>query len=579
LTWDVTSRPFSRQLLALWLTVSCWLVACGSVLGIEDRRADVADSYPEQGYQGCRPGDCSGCLHVHRAQCEVLSACAQVDGQQSCAGCVCQSCADQLVACRQERGCADIWECLRETRCDLSESAAGSCLEECGAVVQANGGVSGSAWRTALGIRTCAASAACLGCLTPQVQQTARNCSQQNACQDCDDCFSQCLCSGERFGFCQDECGDDAPVTSCTEDDGCANCSSCFEACSCSGKSFQECGVLCSPSGEPGPEPVCTADTSCADCADCVSQCVCSGGGDQALCEVLCSPPAHDTKACEFDGDAGYSLCTDCTSCLASCTCNGTELSACMATCGHHDCCGSNNCSPGGATGCSCTSTADTCFQAIYGDCSSFSGCDTCACEQCPGALTLCLDTAGCKPVFDCMRTTECHGSACFERCGGGAASDAFAVAEALWACYHGSYCSCSTAPATLSCPSTLGNVQCAGYESASATLDACCTQTTSGGTQTEQVEILGDNNPCGLRLDSYFRDARACEPRDQANAPRFEGVETCEGMAVGGEIYHGATLRGCCHTADGTCGYFDDVTGLGCLSASIFGVTPQPCP
>jgi hypothetical protein len=305
---------------------------------------------------------------------------------------------------------------------------------------------------------------------------------------------------------------------------------------------------------------------------------VCSGSGDQTLCEVLCASSPHDADACEFDKDNGYALCTDCTSCLASCTCNGTELSACMATCGHHDCCigtGGTGCGAGGATDCTCSSTADTCYAGIYNGCESFSGCDTCACEQCPGALTVCMDTPGCHPLFECMRTIECHGSACYDRCGSGADSAAFAVAEALWACYHGSSCSCSGNEAIV-CPSTLGNVECAAHEGPNATLSACCTQATTSGSQTEQVEIIGDEAPCGLELSPYFRAARACEPRAQASAPRLE--ETCESRVVDGEVYGGATLRGCCRAADNTCGFFDDVTGLGCLSASIFGVTPQTC-
>lgn len=571
----MTSRQHSRPLLAVCLLLHCLLAACGSVLGIEERKADVADSYPEQGYAGCRPGDCAGCLDVHRRECEVRSACAEAQEQNSCAGCVCQSCTEELVECQLEEGCADIWECLRETRCDLSERVAGNCLEACGAVVQANGGVSGPAWRSAISIRTCAASSACLSCLAPQVQQSARSCNQQNGCQDCEDCFSQCLCSGERFGVCQAACGDQAPAADCSEDNGCANCTTCFDACACNGESFQQCSVLCSPPVEPGPDPLCTAETSCIDCADCAAQCVCSGGGDASQCSVLCGSPGHD-NACEFDHDAGYSLCTNCTSCLAGCTCNGTELSACMAECGHHECCATNSCPLGGATGCTCGGTAEFCFENVYGNCSSFRGCDRCACEQCPGQLAVCEDTPGCKPVFDCMRTTECHGSACFDRCRGEAEPHAFGVAEALWACYHGSSCTCDTTSTSISCPSAQGNVDCAGYQSPSATLDACCTQDPSG-LPAEQVEITSKDNACGLQLARYFRSARACEPREQLNPPRFALLETCESLVAGGEVYNGATLRGCCRE-NGSCGYYDDVTGLGCLDAGIFGATPKPC-
>lgn len=575
----MTSRQLSRPLVVLGLWLACLAAAaCGSLLGIEERRADDAESYPVQGYAGCVSGDCSGCLDVHVRECEVRSACAEAQDQNGCAGCVCESCTDELVDCQLEAGCTEIWECLRETRCDLSERAAGNCQEACGAVIQAHGGSGGDAWRSALGIRTCAASSACLGCLAPQVQQSARSCNQQNGCQDCENCFAQCLCSGERFGVCQEACGDQAPAD-CSEDDDCASCSNCFDACTCNGESFQQCSVLCSPPVESGPDPACTTETSCSECADCTAQCVCSGAGDLAACSVLCGPPGHD-DACEFDHDARYSLCTDCTSCLASCRCSGMDLSVCMAQCGHHECCSTGSCGDG-ATACSCTSSADACFQTANPDCQSFGGCDSCACEQCPGELGVCTDTPGCQAVFDCMRTTECHGSACFDRCRGESEPSAFATAEALWACYHGSNCSCETEHNSISCPSPQGSVDCPGYESPSATLEACCMQSNSGSgsSQNEQVDILAEDDPCGLQLTNYYRTARACEPRQQLNPPRFELLETCDSLVMPGKVYNGATLRGCCRVADGTCGYYDDLTGLGCLSASVFGFTPQACP
>ncbi|MEY2934528.1 MAG: hypothetical protein RL033_5277 [Pseudomonadota bacterium] len=568
-------RAVSRHLLALWLLLPWLLLGCANVIGIEERRADVADNYPEQGYAGCRPGNCGGCLDVHRRECEARSACAQAVEEDDCAGCVCQSCSEQLVDCQLDSGCSAIWLCLRETRCDLSERAAGNCQDACGTVIQANGGVGGSAWRAAVAVRSCAASAACLTCLAPQVQQSERSCSQQNGCQDCDDCFAQCLCSGERFGVCRELCGDQAPAD-CSEANGCANCGNCFDACACSGDSFQQCSQAC---GSPtATEPGCTAAMSCTGCADCAAQCLCSGGGDATECSVLCGEPAPE-NACEFDSGGGTALCEGCTSCLAGCTCNGTELSACMDTCGHHDCCDSRTCATGSVTACSCESSAETCFEAVYGSCEGFFDCDACACRQCPGELGVCLDQPGCKSIFDCMRNTECHGTACSERCGTGTTPEDFAVAEALWACYHGAQCTCSGEPPIVSCPGTQGNVDCAGYQSSSATLLACCPEQPAASG--EQVETVGipDSDPCGLELSRYFRSARACEPRNQANPSRFAVLETCPELPVGGVVYNGATLRGCCRAADGMCGYYDDVTGLGCLDAGIFGMAPEPCP
>jgi hypothetical protein len=87
---------------------------------------------------------------------------------------------------------------------------------------------------------------------------------------------------------------------------------------------------------------------------------------------------------------------------------------------------------------------------------------------------------------------------------------------------------------------------------------------------------LIDSTNPCGLHLQAFIRGARGCEPRAQPSPPRF--AERCPDGTVAEPPYSGAVLKGCCRE-DGMCGYFDDVTGLGCLSAPTFGASEQSCP
>src|SRR5687767_8588385 len=121
---------------AAWLLLASCLVACASVLGIEERQQDSATNYPAAGYEGCRPGvSCAGCLTVHERECELRSACSATASSDDCAGCVCESCTDSVVDCQLDAACAAIWQCLKQSRCDLSERSSASCLNECGSVI------------------------------------------------------------------------------------------------------------------------------------------------------------------------------------------------------------------------------------------------------------------------------------------------------------------------------------------------------------------------------------------------------------------------------------------------------------
>jgi hypothetical protein len=579
----VTWTPHGLSKLAAWLLLVSLLAACASILGIEERKQDSAGSYPLEGYPGCYPGDCAGCLDVHRQECQARSACAAASGDDSCAGCVCDNCQESVVACQLDPGCASIWQCLRDTRCDLSARSAGNCTDSCGNVIQANGGVNGQAFRAASEIRSCATAAACLSCLAPQVQQTARTCTQANGCQDCPDCFDQCLCSGEKFGNCQKFCGDEAPSAACSDADSCAACGNCFNACACNGGSYEHCISACTTSTGSDPEPTspaaCTPEDECVGCTGCSAQCVCSAAGDQVFCDAACAPQLP-ADACEQDPRGIASACGGCTADMAQCTCGGTDMGQCLHDLGEQDC--------SGATGhefnaCTCTFDSAACFNMSYGACGDqSSACEACACQQCPGELGMCKETPGCEPTFACMRATNCQGSACSARCrSSDYGPEAFAFAEALWACYKGARCSCAdNAPPAVDCPGAAGDVSCQAYAGTDISLPACCPSTlilTLRGIGTEPT--TPDDNPCGLDMSRQYQDARGCEPLAQSNPPRYEMLETCPDAVIASAPYDGALLLGCCRGADHTCGYFDDVTGLGCLSSNVFGIPSQLCP
>jgi hypothetical protein len=571
------------------------LAACADFLGIEERKQDTAANYPVEGYAGCRPGQCGGCLDVHRRECEARTACANAEGQgDNCAACVCENCEDSVVECQLDPGCTAIWQCLRDTRCDLSDRATGNCAQACGEVIQNSGGLNGRSFQKAVEIRTCAAGAACLTCLAPQVQQSTpvqpRVCSQATACQECDSCFDQCLCSGEQFGECREFCKEegDAPPEACSEEDGCAGCTSCNHTCLCNGGTFEVCNASCTQDTTPpvvtppDPPASCTDANSCVGCPDCVSQCVCSGGGTQMECNAWCNPTSD---SCVEDPRGQNSTCGGCQGCVAQHTCNDYYTSAEQAfndSCEQNDCCLTGNCSS--FSQCAlCESSSSDCLNTVHGypSCDYFGPCEQCACDQCPGELGMCLEVYGCMQTFDCMRSTNCKGKGCLDRCRGSEYPvEAFALAEALYSCSKGASCGCNTEPpAPVQCATPSGMTECAGYLGVNISLYPCCNEQVNIYAQTTGLEQnVPDDNPCGLELYRYYRDARSCEPRTQQNPPRYELLETCPDGVPQGAPYYGAILKGCCRGADQTCGYFDDITGLGCLSASVFGDTPQPC-
>jgi hypothetical protein len=135
----------------------------------------------------------------------------------------------------------------------------------------------------------------------------------------------------------------------------------------------------------------------------------------------------------------------------------------------------------------------------------------------------------------------------------------ALGIVEALQQCRSAAACPCAGMPKTVTCG---GNV-CEGYQPPppNPIADPCC-----GGMQNAQ---------CGLDPAPLFGPDTtvACLPLNQPGPP----TPACPSYAPDQPPYNGATLEGCCRPMDGTCGYADDVTGLGCIPAGLFGISNPP--
>jgi hypothetical protein len=403
---------------ALWLAVT-WLTllvsaACGGVLGIEDRQLDSPTDFPQEGYEGCRPGGpCTGCiLQGHRDQCSqppTASMCDTPSQLDACERCACNGgCETALDACQATAGCGAIWSCINANRCELLESSETSCYRAgvCQSVIVDNGGLNGEAFRSAVEVRSCAATSSCFICLPPQPEPPAE-CTPMAGCQGCSNCFQTCLCSGDTYATCRSAC--DEQVSNCSPDDSCQNCGSCFNLCSCSGGSFQECADSCRP-------PPCQPSTDCTDCTDCTSACLC-GGADAATCDAQCntSPEPACIKADSATAPGDCRLCGDC---LAQCTCDNPSVDECMAECGYMTCTDTN---------CRCDSNYDECTcrdESAPAQCAQDTlgctvvGCSSCACDKCPDEYALCWEDDACAEMLRCMQDSSCQGfDACVEAC------------------------------------------------------------------------------------------------------------------------------------------------------------------
>jgi hypothetical protein len=522
------------------------LSACAGLLGIEQREQD-STTLPINGYEGCRPGvSCDGCiLPEHQSACAGAPSTSDVCAEGNlgeCASCVCEHCESDVAACETSRRCLDIWACLSDTRCDLLESSENGCYrpDSCRTEIEANGGIDGAPFEQAVAIRVCAVTSACSSCLSPELPPSA-SCSPENGCQGCADCFQQCVCSGDTFSACQEFCGSDAPPSSCSLQDECQGCTRCFEACSCNGGSFADCTSACAGN--------CSPLGDCADCSDCVTRCECLGS-DPAVCAEQCQ---NDGPGACVEATGGVAdACTGCSSCLADCTCDGGAIDACLTACPQSapcDCSSPGQC-PTEFTSCLCEEEADSCAEQYY-DCQSVADpCDACPCDRCHEEYALCQDTPGCDGLFECMRTFDCQGPDCLERCGGGQEDQSlmFAAAEALWACSQGQSCTCSNPQCAAECPDFSGD---------GVTIEACCVDGAVAPT-------------CGLLTRKYFPRGPECVALNQPSEPD-ESSEDCPSHAAPrGEPYEGACFEGC-RRQDGGCGYWDHITGLGCLDPDMF--------
>lgn len=550
----VARCPRRGALARLLLGVACFVVfgACASVLGIEERREDT-ETYPTGGYEGCRPSQgCARCIRPsHTEACEIAGAAPASCGGPAlgaCQSCVCERCRSSLAQCERDPTCRALWACLSETRCELLESSERSCFasDVCGAAIDQAGGLSGAAFDAALELRLCALTSSCDACLSSAAFGALPACSRESGCQGCPDCFQQCICSGDTFSACRASCGDDAPPASCDAADGCLGCERCFDRCTCEGGEFASCSAEC--------ESPCSAAQGCRDCGGCAAECRCNGG-DEVTCSALCDP-SPPSGPCVESERAPADACSGCTSCLARCTCRGEPLERCLETCETRPCdCASD---VGGCTNlglCLCASSADVCGPLSYACDAAPSPCDACPCARCPGEYALCKDTPGCYAIAACLRDRDCRDPSCAQDCAGGEPANglAFAVAEALFACSQGQGCTCAYAGAC--------EPECEPLLADGVLLEGCC---------------VAETGTCGLAVRPLFPRAAACEPRAQAGELTLSGAACPPRRAPLAPPYLGACLEGC-RRPDDSCGSFDDIAGLGCVSPGIFSLLPTP--
>lgn len=398
-----------------WGWCAVLALSCASLLGLESRELDT-ENYPAEGYEGCTAGeDCSRCTSErHREQCDIPpnSICGDLEPLDACSACACNGCAERLAACQQNESCAAIWECVTRTRCDLLESSENDCSrnDTCRTEIRENGGTSGPALRAVEQLRNCAAEQLCSVCLPAAVLPPAE-CTQDAGCQNCGDCFSTCICSGDTFSTCKDECGE--TVTGCTQDNGCVGCSLCLTQCSCLGNSQGECLTQCNRT--------CRPSTECSDCEDCRSACECNNEWNPSLgqnCAEECASPPVEPELCRKETtEDGH--CEGCEGCLARCTCQGDDLATCLTECGSPQCSDAE----GGCTECtngSCVcapNEARTCLERDSVCEDPEQGCEACACTTCPAEFALCLETAKCPEAIECLRTNNCDDLASCSEC------------------------------------------------------------------------------------------------------------------------------------------------------------------
>jgi hypothetical protein len=465
-----------------------------------------------------------------------------------CEGCFCGECREEIDTCLGERGCAEIMDCVLSHDCDPGVAmGAGSCYTQatCRGVMDEYG-LGSDAFRVFQAALKCRGDSFC------PCNGEPLGCTPDEGCTDCLGCWDACGCDMNGLEMCRAECGD----PNCNTGDGCNGCTDCVDRCLCDGASsigfcVQQCGMsgnACSPAND-------------CDCADCLSECICSGQ-DEAACEEECVTGVN--LAC-----SPVDECQNCSTCEGACSCeSGGPVSECLGSCeSPYGCTVAGDCTTCGSCTAQCeceTGDAFDCIDRCAGvTCTDadLSVCESCACTSCPSAFALCAETVGCSELMRCIETTHCLNLGDCSRAETCEAlvlavePAALGIVESLAECRTSSPCGCIAGPAMIQC----GEQMCAAYQPPppDPIAQPCCG---------------GDGTVCGLEPMQLFG------PNAQVDCVELGQPGTldldCPSIAPPQLPYDNTTLPGCCRP-DGVCGYQDDITGLGCIDATLLTDAP----
>ncbi len=438
----VDGRPrFVCWLQWVFLLLVIWLPACSGILGIEERRLDLAELTPD-GYEGCEPenGICDACTSEwHTCICEGWR---DYRDEEEKLRAECASKAPEQIREEQE----ELWsefldddaDDADDSTDDADDSSDNSTDDDADDSTDDDvdaGDNDPPALNFCDGDRD-----ACLECFCTECDAEIADCSDDPDCAEILTCVMEAECdpldgpetcpdaascdaliarsSDPTFFRFQDTldcvfnqgcpCGGPEPVA-CSPGDGCFDCPDCYEQCRCEGFGDAQCQNECYADCQPR--------TGCANCNDCMGNCLCLNNGDQAYCNSQCPPP----MPCSPQGGC------DCADCHMACTCQGNTRQFCDSQCPPPPAC-----TPQG--GCSC----GTCF-------------DSCICQG--GDSAYCSNQ--CNPV-PCSVDDACAGCAtCFDAC----------VCEGNSTSYCNAQCSapCSVDDACAGCASCYDTCLCQG--------------------------------------------------------------------------------------------------------------------
>jgi hypothetical protein len=402
-------------LLCLFL-VSAFFSGCQGILGIEERGIDIAELTAD-GYDGCEPanGNCDGCTSEwHTCICEgwtrspeekLRAECAKKAPKEIreaeeekwadyaapekdagnpppdddnvppkaeycenaepdvCLDCACESCPVAASACDNNTGCRAVLSCMMNAQCEAPMTPGSGCAEvaACSDLFSKYGGKDGKSARLLESLTLCIDRQGC-ECGEGDPNMPPPDCSPENGCTGCADCFGECRCSGKSDAQCKSMC-----TPSCSPLGGCSGCPDCVAQCLCSdGGDMQACENSCNP-------PPCSPNGGCT-CKDCMSECICKGG-TETTCTTQCAP-----VSCSQAGGC------NCSTCEESCMCRGSNRAACDSQCATDPCTPGNNCICG------------DCYSECYCQGNTTEACD----KQCnPGLCMLGSGCVECKTTYD----------------------------------------------------------------------------------------------------------------------------------------------------------------------------------